>query len=47
MPRRVKLVSPNGGTEIEINEADCDYYLSIGYTAKSKKPANSKTKEIK
>jgi hypothetical protein len=47
MPKRAKFVSPNGGTEIEINENDCDYYLSIGYTQKSKKLATSKTKEVK
>jgi len=47
MPKRVKLVSPNGGTEIEINEFDRDYFKSIGYTDKSKKPATTKTKEVK
>ena len=47
MPKRVKLVSPNGGTEIEINEFDKEYFKSIGYTDKSKKPVTSKTKEGK
>jgi|TARA_R110000803_G_scaffold51256_2_gene106033 hypothetical protein len=47
MAKREKLVSPNGGTEIEVSADDRAYYISIGYTEKSNKPTSKKSKEIK
>jgi hypothetical protein len=44
MAKRVKLVSPNGGTEIEINEGDTAYLVEKGWKlAGSKKPATIRT----
>ena len=40
MAKKVKLVSPNGGTEIEINEDDTAYLIEKGWKpARSKKPS--------
>ena len=47
MAKRIKLVTPNGLAEIEIFDFDRKYFKSLGYTDKSKKPASSKTKEVK
>lgn len=32
---RVIVVSPNGGTEVEIDEEDLKRYESLGYTVKA------------
>tara|TARA_A100001037_G_scaffold297896_1_gene320593 strand:+ start:58 stop:204 length:147 start_codon:yes stop_codon:yes gene_type:complete len=45
MAKRVKLVSPNGEAEIEVNENDTEYLKSVGWKIAGSKPAK-KTKEV-
>ena len=43
--KRVKIVSPNGGTEIEVNEDDTAHLIEKGWKrAGSKKPTNRTSK---
>ena len=38
--KRVRLMAPNKGAEIEVDEADVGYLKSVGWTeVKSEKPA--------
>ncbi len=46
MDKRVILVSPNGGAEVEVYESSSEYMISKGWKRKTEKPAKT-NKEVK
>ena len=46
MDKRIVLVSPNGGTEVEVYESDAAYMISQGWKPKSETKAKA-AKEAK
>jgi|TARA_R110000823_G_scaffold250340_2_gene373477 hypothetical protein len=48
MAKRIKLISPDGQTEIEFNEGETDYLIEKGWkTVELKKIVSAKKKEDK
>ncbi len=46
MAKRIKLISENGGTEIEVYDMDVAYFKSVGYKeVSSKSSTKPKSKE--
>lgn len=46
MDKRIVLVAPNGGAEIEVYSSDAEGLIAKGWTLKDEKPAKA-PKEVK